>query len=41
MIADFSTKPLQGSKFVEFTDAMQGIRAEDYDEYIKDNILQS
>ena len=33
MIADFSTKPLQGSKFVEFRDQMQGIRREDYDEY--------
>ena len=33
MIADFSTKPLQGSKFIEFRDQMQGIRAEDYDDY--------
>jgi hypothetical protein len=35
MIADFSTKPLQGSKFVEFRDQMQGIRVEDYPEYKK------
>jgi hypothetical protein len=33
MIADYSTKPLQGAKFVEFRDQMQGIRAEDYDDY--------
>jgi hypothetical protein len=38
MIADFSTKPLQGSKFVEFRDQMQGIRAEDYAEYKKQYI---
>jgi hypothetical protein len=25
MIADFSTKPLQGPKFIEFRDQMQGI----------------
>ena len=33
MTADFSTKPVQGSKFVEFRDAMQGIRPEDYPIY--------
>jgi len=33
MIADYSTKPLQGAKFIEFRDQMQGIRAEDYDDY--------
>jgi hypothetical protein len=33
MIVDFSTRPLQGSKFIEFRDQMQGIRAEDYDDY--------
>ena len=33
MIADYSTKPLQGAKFIEFRDAMQGIRAEDYADY--------
>jgi hypothetical protein len=38
MIADYSTKPLQGSKFVEFRDQMQGIRAEDYDDYRKQYI---
>jgi hypothetical protein len=38
MIADFSTKPLQGSKFIEFRDQMQGIRAEDNDDYKKQYI---
>ena len=33
MIADFSTKPLQGAKFIEFRDEMQGIRATDYADY--------
>ena len=33
MIADYSTKPLQGAKFVEFRDLMLGIRASDYNEY--------
>jgi hypothetical protein len=33
MIADFSTKPLQGAKFIEFRDQMQGICAKDYDDY--------
>ena len=31
--ADFNTKPLQGSKFVEFCDKLLGISAEDFDEY--------
>jgi hypothetical protein len=38
MIADFSTEPLQGSKFIEFRDRMQGIRAEDYADYKKQYI---
>lgn len=33
MIADYSTKPLQGAKFVEFRDLMLGINACDYEEY--------
>ena len=33
MIADYSTKPLQGAKFIEFRDQMQGICAKDYDDY--------
>ena len=35
MVADFGTKPLQGSIFIEFRDKIQGIRAEDFDEYKK------
>ena len=38
MIADYSTKQLQGAKFVEFRDLMLGIRASDYDEYKKQYI---
>ena len=38
MIADYSTNPLQGAKFVEFRDLMLGIRASDYDEYKKQHI---
>ena len=33
MTADFDTKPLQGSKFVEFRDKLLGISAEDFYEY--------
>jgi hypothetical protein len=33
MIADYSTKPLQGSKFVEFRDLMLGILKADYAKY--------
>ena len=33
MTADFNTKPLQGSKFVECRDKLLGISAEDFDEY--------
>jgi hypothetical protein len=33
MIADYSTKLLQGAKFVEFRDQMQGISAKYYDDY--------
>ena len=33
MIADFSTKPLQGAIFVEFRNKIQGIQTEDFDEY--------
>ena len=32
MTADFNTKPLQGSKFVECRDKILGITAEDFDE---------
>ena len=35
MIADYSTKPLQGARFVEFLDKIQGIQAKDLDEYKK------
>ena len=35
MVADFGTKPLQGSIFIEFRDKIQGTRAEDFDEYKK------
>ena len=35
MIADYSTKPLQGAKFVEFRDKIQGVRAEDFNHYKK------
>jgi hypothetical protein len=38
MIADYSTKPLQGAKFIEFRDQMQGISARDYDDYKKQYI---
>ena len=33
MIADFSTKPLQGAIFVEFRNKMQGIESEDFEKY--------
>ena len=33
MTADFNTKPLQGSKFVECRDKLLCISAEDFDEY--------
>ena len=33
IIAGFSTKPLQGAIFVEFRNKIQGIRAEDFNEY--------
>ena len=33
MIADFSTKPLQGTKFVEFRNQIQGICADDFEKY--------
>ena len=39
MIADYSTKPLQGAKFIEFRDQMQGICAKDYDDYKRQYIL--
>ena len=38
MIADYSTKPLQGAKFVEFRNLMLGIGTSDYDEYKKQYI---
>jgi hypothetical protein len=33
MTADFNTKPLQGSKFVQFRNLLQGICVDDYDLY--------
>ena len=33
MTAELNTKPLQGSKFVEFCDKLLGISTEDFDEY--------
>jgi hypothetical protein len=33
MIADYSTKPLQGAKFIEFRDLILGIIKCDYDQY--------
>ena len=39
MIADFGTKPLQGAKFIEFRNQIQGIRAEDFDGYKKQYII--
>lgn len=33
MTADFNTKPLQGSKFVQFRNQLQGISIDDYDSY--------
>ena len=33
MIADYSTNQLQGVRFVEFQDKIQGIWAKDFDEY--------
>ena len=33
MIADFSTKPLQGAIFVEFRNKIQGIQADDFGNY--------
>jgi hypothetical protein len=38
MIADFSTKPLQGSKFIEFRDQMQGISRDDYESYKREYV---
>lgn len=35
MIADFSTKLLQGGKFIEFWDKILGIRAADFKQYKK------
>ena len=36
MIADFMTKPLQGSIFIKFRNLILGIREEDFDSYRKD-----
>ena len=33
MTAEFNTKPLQGSKFVELCDKLLGISTEDFYEY--------
>ena len=33
MTADFNTKPLQGSKFVQFRNQLQGISIDDCDSY--------
>jgi hypothetical protein len=38
MIADYSTKPLQGAKFIEFRDLILGISKADYNEYKKQYI---
>ena len=35
MVADYSTKPLQGSKFIEFRNIIQGITEEDFAMYQK------
>ena len=36
MIADFMSKPLQGSLFIKFRNLILGIREEDFDSYQKD-----
>ena len=36
MVADFMSKPLQGSVFIKFRNLILGIREEDFDSYRKD-----
>ena len=36
MIADFMTKPLQGSIFIKFRNLILGVREEDFESYKKD-----
>ena len=38
MVADYSTKPLQGLKFIEFRNIIQGITEEDFATYQKQYI---
>ena len=38
MIANFNTKPMQGTKFIKFRNQILGICETDYDEYKKEYI---